>query len=291
MTVSDLPLLRQIIEVTGSKSSILELLIEHDVLWIPDQCYACNGPVSIHDTIAKCKRPGCRKSVSILRHSFFAKSRLDLCDTLLLGYLWLSGASYTLSTTYLSLSSATIVDYYGYFRALVGESLDTVDTTLGGPGKVVHVDESKFGKRKHNRGRRIAGAWVIGGVEIGQGGKFFAEVVERRDRETIVDVLSRHILPGTILHTDCWRGYFNIDTKLDVTHSQVNHSLGFIDNDTGVHTQSIEARWAVLKRKITLRGRVESILPGYLLEHIWRLKNKDHLWKAFLSSLASVYYE
>jgi len=31
---------------------------------------------------------------------------------------------------------------------------------IGGPGKVVEVDESKFGKRKYHRGHRVDGVWV-----------------------------------------------------------------------------------------------------------------------------------
>jgi transposase-like protein len=188
-------------------------------------------------------------------------------------------------------SSATIVDYFGHFRQLVVSALDEEDTLIGGPGTVIQVDESKFGKRKNNRGRRVNGAWVIGGVEQNEERKFFVAVVDRRDQETIIDVLSRHVLPGSIVYTDCWRGYVGIEEALNVSHQTVNHSLYFVDPNTGVHTQSIEAKWAALKQKITLRGRVERILPNYLLEQVWRFKNRLCLWKAFLAALAEVYYE
>ena len=36
---------------------------------------------------------------------------------------------------------------------------------IGGPGKRVQIDESKFGKRKYNRGRRVEGQQVFGGIE------------------------------------------------------------------------------------------------------------------------------
>ena len=36
---------------------------------------------------------------------------------------------------------------------------------IGGCGKHVEIDESKFGKRKHWRGHHVEGAWVFGGVE------------------------------------------------------------------------------------------------------------------------------
>jgi transposase-like protein len=188
-------------------------------------------------------------------------------------------------------SSATIVDYYGFFRALVADSLNEEDWTIGGDEIIVEVDESKFGKRKHNRGSHREGAWVIGGIERTCGRKFFVEVVERRDGVTITDVLSRHILPGSIVHTDLWRGYCGIDDVLGVEHRTVNHSVAFIDHETGVHTNSIEGKWAALKRKITLRGRVSETLPDHLFEQIWRARNKDRLWEGFLSTLKEIHYD
>ena len=32
---------------------------------------------------------------------------------------------------------------------------------VGGEGKVVQIDESKFGKRKYHRGHRVEGQWVL----------------------------------------------------------------------------------------------------------------------------------
>ena len=47
---------------------------------------------------------------------------------------------------------------------------------IGGPGKEVEIDESKFGKRKYNRGRVVDGHWVFGGMERGSGDSFMMEV-------------------------------------------------------------------------------------------------------------------
>ena len=37
---------------------------------------------------------------------------------------------------------------------------------IDGMGKIVEVDESKFGRRKYNRGRDRDGQWVFGGVDL-----------------------------------------------------------------------------------------------------------------------------
>jgi hypothetical protein len=36
---------------------------------------------------------------------------------------------------------------------------------IGGNGMIVEIDESKFGKRKYNRGHRVEGVWILGMIE------------------------------------------------------------------------------------------------------------------------------
>lgn len=43
--------------------------------------------------------------------------------------------------------------------------LEKENVKVGGPGKVVEIDESKFGKRKYHKGRRKDGVWVFAGIE------------------------------------------------------------------------------------------------------------------------------
>ena len=35
---------------------------------------------------------------------------------------------------------------------------------IGGPGKVVEIGESKFGKKKSHKGHNMEGQWVFGGI-------------------------------------------------------------------------------------------------------------------------------
>ena len=39
------------------------------------------------------------------------------------------------------------------------------NTQIGGPGVVVEIDGSKFGKQKYHKGHRVDGVWVLGMVE------------------------------------------------------------------------------------------------------------------------------
>ena len=45
----------------------------------------------------------------------------------------------------------------------IGENI--MNEKVGGMGIEVEIDESKFGRRKYNRGKRVEGVWVIGAVE------------------------------------------------------------------------------------------------------------------------------
>ena len=68
---------------------------------------------------------------------------------------------------------------------------------IGGENVIVEIDESKFGKRKYHRGHHVEGAWVIGGVERPVERRVFAEIVEKRDAATLVDVVRRRVAPGS----------------------------------------------------------------------------------------------
>ena len=108
---------------------------------------------------------------------------------------------------------------------------------IGGPGKVVEIDQSKFGRRKYNRGRYQEGHWVFGGVERGTSKAFLVEVLDR-SAATLLPLFQQHILPGTTVLSDEWRSYSRIPT-LGMVHETLNHSLNFVDPSTGAHTQGI----------------------------------------------------
>jgi len=127
----------------------------------------------------------------------FGNARLPPQAVLLIGYLWLTKCSHTSMQLITGCSSATITHFAGLFRQLVANEVEEDEGQIGGENVIVEIDESKFGKRKYHRGHHVEGAWVIGGVERAVERRVFAEIVEKRDAATLVDVVRRRVAPGS----------------------------------------------------------------------------------------------
>ena len=84
----------------------------------------------------------------------------------------------------------TAVDWASFCREVAIDAMlsKKYRQKLGGVGKVVEIDESKFGKRKYNRGHRVEGQWVFGGYERGSG-RVFMVPVRNRGTKTLLAVI------------------------------------------------------------------------------------------------------
>ncbi|CEF61510.1 Transposase, ISXO2-like domain-containing protein [Strongyloides ratti] len=179
-------------------------------------CKKCGCPMKLLKAklLFKCGKKNCRKSVAARKGTFFAADHLSLGEILHIGYLWLLKTSATSIMVQCELSSKTVSSFLVYFRQLVADALDEVDCVVGEKGIIVEIDETKMGKRKYNWGHCVDKVWVVGGVERTEERRVFAVPVEKRDSETLLDVIKKHVAPGSIIHTDLWRGYNGIEKQL-----------------------------------------------------------------------------
>ena len=187
-------------------------------------------------------------------------------------------------------STNTIVDWYNFHRDVCAQYFIDHPLQIGGAGKVVEIDESKFGRRKYNRGRYQEGHWVFGGIEKGSVKAFMVEV-DDRSAATRLPIIQQYILPGTTVLSDESRSYSCVPS-LEMSHQTVNHSIHFVDPSTGAHTQGIESTWAATKRMMRKKGVMgtsNSLYPTYLQEFLWRRKFEEDTFNTILDHIAEQY--
>lgn len=128
---------------------------------------------------------------------------------------------------------------------------------------------------QYQRGRRARNdLWVFGvlSTEYSPCRGYF-EVVRRRDRATLCQILQRVLLPGSEVHSDDWGAYRNLDRHVPnvSVHRTVVHQNNFVDPLTGIHTQEAESAWARLKYHSKREKGIRSEhLQGFLNEQMWR---------------------
>ena len=105
-------------------------------------------------------------------------------------------------------SEHTLVDWYNFAREVCVEIIQRDSEQIGGEGKEVEIDESKFWKRKYHRGKRVDGVWVFGGIErqiIIK--KCFFQIVDDRGAKTLIPIIIKYVKPETVILSDCWKAY------------------------------------------------------------------------------------
>jgi len=164
-----------IVEMAGvfdNPGTALRYLVLHGVLEVPENCSrpACLGRMRVSNLLKpylyRCSRKRtCGMALSIYKDTFFGSTRLPANKVLLIAYLWLTKSLHTSMITQVGVNANTITNWTNSLRGLVTwdiENLDLADAPIGGEGIIVEIDESKFGKRKYNRGHRVEGIWVVG---------------------------------------------------------------------------------------------------------------------------------
>lgn len=216
----------------------------------------------------RCSNKACGKKVSIRQGSWFANSNLSLEKIILLTYFWVYRADQEFVKHELEISHTTIVDWYNFSREICICILEKFSQKIGGANKVVEIDESKFGKRKYHRGRRVDGVWVFGGIERDTKHCFF-QCVADRTADTLIEIIKDNILPGTTIISDCWKAYCSLN-KEGFKHLTVNHSVNFVDPDTGAHTNTIESTWRALKKSLPKHGTTKNLYDTYFAQYCVR---------------------
>lgn len=88
------------------------------------------------------------------------------------------------------LSAHTVCDGYSFCREVCYVIVTNISTPIGGPGKIVKIDETHIARRKYNRGQplrnEVQHLWVFGGIERGSKKCFIVRVHSRAKEKLIL---------------------------------------------------------------------------------------------------------
>jgi len=276
-----------------------DFLQEKGIFNILECCEQCGEQVTCSPNkkkIIRCGRRSCihqhgsRFSRSVTEGTFFMGCRIPMNEMLHFLWLFVCGCTHSFMCSHFGWSSATVTNWLLFVRQLIGEMVMLHHDGIGGPGIVVEIDESKFGKRKCNKGHRVDGVWVFGGVERTPERRCFMVKVPNRNRTTLYHLIRTHILPGSLIKSDKFKACFTIE-QIDgyyYEHEMVNHSETHVDPITGCHTNTIEGTWNGVKCNVPVRKRTWHHVQNCLHEFVWRRQNAGRLWEAMLDALKTV---
>lgn len=76
-------------------------------------------------------------------------------------------------------------------------------------------------------------------------------MVPQRNAETLEMVIKQFVKPGSIIITDCWRGYSGLQSlkNQNYIHKTINHEVNFVDSN-GLNTNTIEGTIILLTNNI-----------------------------------------
>lgn len=176
-----------------------------------------------------CKRP-CTVYKSVREGSFFQFTKLSFQDTFFALHKYINEYPFVDIAYELNRDRDSISNLTDFAREVICEHISRNSLCIGGldefgNSKIVEIDESKYFKRKYNRGRLGHEEWYIGGIERGTR-KCFIVPVQNRNAATITEILTKYVREGSIVVTDKWRAYAKSLSQMPhLTHLRVNHNL------------------------------------------------------------------
>lgn len=255
----------------------IQLLQRKRVLPERAYCDECDVEMTLCKDRCVCiyRCPSCKRAQSVRRGLSCAGSKLPLGTIVTIIMSWFDQNTMTLAAEKAESTLMTVSSWYRKCRLMcLAHTRET--QPIGGPGKIVEIDETLVFHRKNDRGREKQQIWVVGGIERAeeqrqpnQPLRLFIDVVPNRNAETLNTLVSERVLRGTTIHTDKWGGYVDLN-RLGFRHLTVNHRRNFVDPDTGAYTQTIEAVWKHLKGFLPKAGIRAANIQLYLAEFLYR---------------------
>ena len=278
----------EIHRITNTEEHARDFLFQRGILKSSLSCPGCSSAMNLVPCSSKkssdlliWRCSPCSRFRNIRTDSVLSGQKLTFSLFLqLVFYLSIKSLANVAISQIIGVSKNTISDWTTLIHTRVADFLVSNPSPLGGPGVVVEMDEAKFGKRKYNKGAYREGQWVLGAVDRSNGNCFLLPCPNNsRGAPTLLPLIKRWILPGSVVYTDEW-GAYNSLTTAGYTHHTVNHSIQFVDPatvDSPLNLSAIpppqplhESSAGPVRRRNTTRSNMEaSIHDKYPLFCRW----------------------
>uniref|UniRef100_A0A9J2Q106 ISXO2-like transposase domain-containing protein n=1 Tax=Ascaris lumbricoides TaxID=6252 RepID=A0A9J2Q106_ASCLU len=233
-------------------------------------------------------------ALSIRHGSVFEKSRLPIETILTIMFLWSQNAPRDVICYNTDIAEHTAVDWEMFIREICADYVQKKQAPLGGPGKVVEIDESVFCRREYNHDAVREHTWTFVAVERGTANAVFFTVPDRT-KTTLEALISRWVRPGSVIVSDAWAAYNGLQA-IGYTHYTVNHKRKFAHTvmhngePFRVHINTINGLWSHAKRKFDLMyetSRAE--FNTYLSEFLFRRMTRMHTFPSLMDAAGRLY--
>lgn len=278
-----------------SIKELIEWCMDNNLLLRELNCSSCRYSMNFvsynrnKDNFAwRCMNSLCtayKNYVSLRKMSFFEEFKTPLLTILKIII------KYSTKTT-----RAAIINHFGNEKKLLVNKIikklvnempfpDFSLNKLGGPGKIVQIDETMLNfKCKSHRGRSAENktdALCIVELE-GNITRAFACVIPDKTSNTLVPIICLQVAANSIIWTDELRSYACL-SSFHYVHQTVCHKYSFINGETGVNTQGVESFNNIIKCEIKKRKGVHTIdRTEFLVEMCWFFNNRDNIFLKLL---------
>ena len=199
----------------------------------------------------QCGRP-CETRESIRKDTFFSQSNLRLATIVEFIYAWsYEELTYKKAQREFKMGTHAFVDWKMFLRDLCAEHFIRNPVQIGGPGRIVEIDESVFTRQKYNRGRLAREQWVSAVyTQPLRKGLWYLWLIAM----PTLPIIQEFVIPGTTIVSDLWGAY--------------NRSVGCIQQICGVHTTDL---WGAYNRSV---GCIQQIC-GVHTTDLWGAYNRS----------------
>ena len=259
-----------------SELKILKWLINHKLMDVDCNMRNCSGgkcrPIALGDKVGL----KCTKCLEVSKgglRGFWSKGKLGPTRALSVVFAIVNGTSFPQYTDVFGfpLNKNTWTKTIKDVGLVVGEALERNRRNPDNKYKNAQIDETAFGKRKWEKGKRQRKGgvqWGLTIVEVDPVTKHTLAVdlqmlaFNKRDVSTIKPLVVQRMIQGGIVTTDSWKAYPQSVQAAGCEHRVVNHRKEFVDSETGAHTNNVEGIHHVLKDDAKAQFRRLPYLTG-----------------------------